>query len=96
MSIYRSQLSKSLVINLYNAQIAKLDIPYQDIFVETSFGRTHVVEIGNPEGKPLLVFHGGNSTTAYNLLESRFLLEKFHVYAVDIIGHPGKLSLIHI
>ncbi|MCI8522782.1 MAG: alpha/beta hydrolase [Lachnospiraceae bacterium] len=90
MSIYRSQLSKSLVINLYNAQIAKLDIPYQDIFVETSFGRTHVVEIGNPEGKPLLVFHGGNSTTAYNLLESRFLLEKFHVYAVDIIGHPGK------
>lgn len=90
MSIYRSQLSKSLVINLYNAQIAKLDIPYQDIFVETSFGRTHVVEIGNPEGKPLLVFHGGNSTTAYNLLESRFLLEKFHIYAVDIIGHPGK------
>ncbi len=72
MSIYRSQLSKSLVINLYNAQIAKLDIPYQDIFVETSFGRTHVVEIGNPEGKPLLVFHGGNSTTAYNLLEAGF------------------------
>ena len=68
MSIYRSQLSKSLVINLYNAQIAKLDIPYKDIFVETSFGRTHVVEIGNLEGKPLLVFHGGNSTTPYNWL----------------------------
>lgn len=90
MSIYRSQLSKSLVINLYNAQIAKLDIPYKDIFVETSFGRTHVVEIGNLEGKPLLIFHGGNSTTAYNLLSCRFLLEKFHIFAVDIIGHPGK------
>ena len=90
MSIYRSQLSKSLVINLYNAQIAKLDIPYKDIFVETSFGRTHVVEIGNLEGKPLLVFHGGNSTTAYNLLACRFLLDTFHIYAVDIIGHPGK------
>lgn len=90
MSIYRSQLSKSLVINLYNAQIAKLDIPYQDIFVETSFGRTHVVEIGNPEGKPLMLFHGGNSTTAYHLLTCRFLLDQFHVYAVDIIGHPGK------
>lgn len=90
MSIYRSQLSKSLVINLYNAQIAKLDVPYKDIFVETSFGRTHVVEIGNPEGKPLLIFHGGNSTCAYNLLNCRFLLDKFHIYAVDIIGHPGK------
>ncbi len=90
MSIYKSQLSKELVINLYNAQIARLDMPYHDIFVQTSFGRTHVVETGNMEGKPLLVFHGGNSTTAYNLLECRFLLKDFHVYAVDTIGQPGK------
>lgn len=90
MSIYKSQLSKELVINLYNAQIAKLDMPYHDIFVQTSFGKTHIVEIGNRDGKPLLVFHGGNSTTAYNLLECQFLLKDFHVYAVDIIGQPGK------
>lgn len=90
MSIYRSQLDKALVINLYNAQVAKLDIPYKDIFVETSFGRTHVVETGALEKKPLLVLHGGNSTTAYNLLACRFLLEHFHIYAVDLIGHPGK------
>lgn len=90
MSIYKSQLSKELVINLYNAQIARLDMPYHDIFVQTSFGRTHIVETGNMEGKPLLVFHGGNSTTAYNLLECRFLLKDFHVYAADTIGQPGK------
>lgn len=90
MSIYKSQLSKELVINLYHAQLAKLDMPYHDIYVETSFGRTHVVEIGNMEGRPLLVFHGGNSTTAYHLLACRFLLDKFHVYAVDTIGQPGK------
>ncbi len=90
MSIYKSQLGKELVINLYNAQIARLDMPYHDIFVQTSFGRTHIVETGNMEGKPLLVFHGGNSTTAYNLLECRFLLKDFHVYAVDTIGQPGK------
>lgn len=38
----------------------------------------------------MLVFHGGNSTSAYNLLMSRFLLDDFHVFAVDTIGHPGK------
>lgn len=38
----------------------------------------------------MLVFHGGNSTTAYNLLLCRFLLDDFHVYAVDTMGHPGK------
>lgn len=36
------------------------------------------------------MFHGGNATTAYNLLMCSFLLNDFHIYAVDTIGHPGK------
>lgn len=38
----------------------------------------------------MLLFHGGNSTTSYNLLMFKFLLKDFHIYAVDTIGHPGK------
>ena len=38
----------------------------------------------------MLVFHGGNATTAYNLLACDFLFPDFHIYAVDTIGHPGK------
>lgn len=90
MSIYKSKKGKEKSIGLYNKQLAKLNMPFIDIYVETSFGKTHIIEIGNKDGKPLLVFHGGNSTTAYNLLMCRFLLEDFHVYAVDTIGHPGK------
>lgn len=40
--------------------------------------------------QPLLIFHGGNATTAYNLKYCDFLLPHFHIYAVDTIGHPGK------
>lgn len=36
------------------------------------------------------MFHGGNATTAYNLLACEFLFDDFHIYAVDTIGHPGK------
>lgn len=90
MSIYKSEKGKIKSLKLYEEQLSKLHMPYKDIYVETSFGRTHLVEIGNRDGEPLLVFHGGNSTTAYNLLMCRFLLDDFHVYAVDTIGHPGK------
>lgn len=65
-------------------------MPFSDIYVKTSFGKTHLVEIGNKTGTPLLVFHGGNATTAYSLLMCNFLLNDFHIYAVDTIGHPGK------
>lgn len=90
MSIYKSQKGYIKSIELYDKQLLKLGKDFKDIYVETSFGKTHVVETGNIQGIPLLVFHGGNSTSAYNLLMCRFLVEDFHIYAVDIIGHPGK------
>lgn len=90
MGIFKSEKGKGSSLKLYDEQIKKLGMPYYDIYVNTSFGKTHLIETGNRSGKPLLVFHGGNSTTSYNLLACRFLLNDFHIYAVDTIGHPGK------
>lgn len=90
MSIYKTPKGKEEILKLYDKQLERLNIPYEDIYVMTSFGKTHLVETGNMNGIPLLLFHGGNATTAYNLLFCDFLLEEFHIYAVDTIGHPGK------
>ncbi len=89
-SIYRNRKAKAVVLALYDRQLAELQIPYQDLYVKTAFGKTHLIECGNFSGKPLLVFHGGNATTAYNLKDCRFLFKNFHIYAVDTVGHPGK------
>lgn len=95
-SIYRNEQSKKAVLRLYDKQIDDLKIPYADLFVDTSFGKIHIIECGNLRGKPLLVFHGGNATTAYNLKYCRFLLDDFHVYAVDTIGHSGKSAEVSL
>lgn len=60
-SIYRSQQGKELILELYDSQLTRLGKPYNDFFVDTSFGRTHIIETGAMPGEPLLVFHGGNS-----------------------------------
>ena len=78
------------MLKLYDEQLKRLAMEYEDLYINTSFGNTHLIEIGDPNGAPLLLFHGGNSTTAQNLLACTFLLNDFHVYAVDTIGHPGK------
>ena len=99
MSIYKSEKGKSEILNLYDNQLNRLGILYKDKWISTSFGQTHLVETGNFDGIPLLVFHGGNATTAYNLFTCDFLFKDFHIYAVDSIGHPGKsaeVSLSHI
>ena len=75
-------------------------MPYSDIWVNTSFGETHLIETGNLSGEPLLVFHGGNATTAYNLLFCDFLMEDFWLnrkvcdfsiveFHLDVIFHPA-------
>ena len=95
-SIYKTAEGKSKVLALYDQQIEELNISYNDIYLDTPFGETHLIETGNMEGKPLLIFHGGNSTTAYNLLALKFLLKDFHIYAVDTIGHPGKSAEVSL
>lgn len=97
-TIYKSAAGKAKILTLYDAQLSRLSVPYEDLWVPTSFGDTHLVVTGNPNGIPLLVFHGGNATTAYMLLTSGFLFDDFKIYGVDIIGHPGKsaeVSLSH-
>ena len=61
MSIYKSQKGKQEILELYDRQLQRLELPYSDIWVNTSFGETHLIETGNLLGEPLLVFHGGNA-----------------------------------
>ena len=96
MSIYKSQIGKDEILALYDEQLKRLETAYKDLWVSTSFGKTHLIETGNAEGEPLLVFHGGNATTAYNLLACDFLMKDFHIYAVDSIGHPGKSAEVRL
>jgi pimeloyl-ACP methyl ester carboxylesterase len=95
-TIYKSEEGKNRILALYDKQLNRIQIPYKELFVSTSFGSTHIIETGNFEGVPLLVFHGGNATSAYNLLACKFLLKDFHVYAVDSIGHPGKSAEVSL
>lgn len=89
-SIYKSEKGKLEVLNLYDRQLKRFSIKYSDLWVNTTFGKTYLIVTGNTSGTPLLVFHGGNATTAYNLLACEFLAKDFYIFAVDTIGHPGK------
>ena len=89
-TIYKSKEGKEKIINLYDSQLSRLKAPWKDVYLDTAYGRTHIIETGNLAGEPLLVFHGGNATTAYNLVTCDFIMNDFHIVAVDMLGHPGK------
>ncbi|MBR4343338.1 MAG: hypothetical protein IKP88_11670 [Lachnospiraceae bacterium] len=50
-TIYKSERGKEEILNLYDSQLSRLTIPWKDIYVDTSFGKTHIVETGNELGE---------------------------------------------
>ena len=88
--VYKNKDGEISLNELYDRQLKSLNIKYQDSFVNTRFGQSHIIKTGNFNGKPLLLFHGGNSTTPYYLAGLKMLFGHFCIYAVDTIGHPGK------
>ena len=89
-NIYKNKHGEAILTALYDRQLKSLRVAYEDLMVKTRFGRSHLIKLGNPKGKPLLLFHGGNSTTPYYLTDFTSLFDHFCIYAVDTIGHPGK------
>ncbi|MHA1944546.1 MAG: alpha/beta fold hydrolase [Candidatus Hodarchaeales archaeon] len=89
-SIYRSSEDKKTLLNIYDKHLSNLDIYFEDIYIQTRYGKTHVVNSGRKDSVPLICLHGGNSNTPDMLVSNLPMLEKFNVFAVDLIGHPGK------
>lgn len=89
-TVYKNVNGKRIIQDLYDKQVSALNIDFEDIYVDTRFGKTHLLKTGEPSGKPILLFHGGNSTTPYYLRDFLCLRNEYLIYAVDIMGHPGK------
>jgi pimeloyl-ACP methyl ester carboxylesterase len=89
-AVYKNAKGQSIILNLYDKQVSALNIDFEDIYVDTRFGETHLLKTGNPDGKPILLFHGGNSTSPYYLRDFLCFRNKYLIYASDTMGHPGK------
>lgn len=89
-SIYRSPEGKKELLTIYDEHMRNLNTRFEDIYVQTRYGKTHIVNLGNKDSIPLVCLHGGNSITPDMLKSDLPLLERFNVFAVDTIGHPGK------
>lgn len=89
-TVYKNAKSERIMLDLYDKQVSRLNIEFEDIYVNTRFGQTHLIKTGNPNGKPILLFHGGNSTTPYYLRDFLCFRNEYLIYAADTMGHPGK------
>ena len=89
-SLYKSETGKAEILTLYNQKLAGLNINYQYQDVETSFGKTNVIIVGDGSKPPILIVHGSNGCAPIALETYSGLEAHFQVFAVDVVAQPNK------
>lgn len=77
-------------MDLYDSKLDSLRLEFEDIYVNTFAGSTHVVKAGNSSNPPLVILHGINAGAPIALESVKGLAEKYLIYAIDTIGQTTK------
>lgn len=88
-SIYKSEEGQKKIAKHYENYLKSMEADIERLYIDTSFGKTHMLVAGPVDGKPLFVLQGGNCINPMTLSWFRPLLNKYRIYAPDTIGHPG-------
>lgn len=85
---------------VYCDKLDSLQIPYQKVTVESTFGDTSVILTGSEGKDPLVILHAENSAAPFALEVLHDLHDAFRIIAIDLpssIGHLiGTKSIVEV
>jgi pimeloyl-ACP methyl ester carboxylesterase len=87
-TIYKND-GKRIIAQHYDDYLKTFDFEVERVYVDTSYGKTHLLVAGPPDAKPIFLFQGGNCINPMTFSWFLPLVEKYRIYAPDTIGHPG-------
>ena len=87
---FKSEESKARFMAAYDACLQAWPVPFEQIDVATRLGTTHVIACGSADAPPLVLLPSFAGTAAVWRLNAEGLSRHFRLYAVDVIGQPGK------
>ncbi len=92
-SIYYKVGVKDKLYSIYEKQLEEFPVEYKEHYVETEYGKVHVIECGDIRFEPLVMFHAasvGSMSWKDNVYE---LSSKYHLFLVDTLGEGNKSEL---
>lgn len=88
--MFKSEQGKKEILSLYDKKLESLNLDFEYLTVQTSFGKTKIIATGDPANPPIIVVHGSNGCAPIALETYANLYKSFRVYAVDVLAQPNK------
>jgi len=89
-SVFKTPKGKHKIMRSYAHILTLWPGPCKKLTVPTSYGDTFVMSNGAADGDAVILLHGSTTNAAMWLADAAVLGKTHRVYAVDIIGEPGK------
>ncbi|MEM7484588.1 MAG: alpha/beta hydrolase [Bacteroidota bacterium] len=89
-SLYKSELEKNEILQLYDKKLKELKIAYEYLHVNTCFGKTNIIVGGKSSNPAMIIVHGSNGCAPIALETFPNLDKKYRVFAIDILAQPNK------
>jgi pimeloyl-ACP methyl ester carboxylesterase len=89
---YRTEDAKRFIEDWYKTTLDRWPASFKEHYLETSFGKTYVIEGGDESLPTLAMMHGGgmNSSLWVDVVDLKEISETYHFFAVDLIGEAGR------
>jgi len=93
LPVFVTEENRAKLMAIYDESLRHWPVPSETFFVDTRFGRTHVIASGDPASPPLFMTHpmGVGGFVWSSIIAP--LSEHRRAYALDTIGDIGKSEL---
>jgi pimeloyl-ACP methyl ester carboxylesterase len=91
--VFRSPEIEAEYNATYEAALKLWPVPYDEFYIPTCFGDTHVIASGPKDAAPLVLFQPTGAGAAIWYRNAGPLSQHFRIYAVDTIGEVNKSIL---
>ncbi len=90
LRMYRSVEGFNAITAWYEDVLGSIRVPVESVYVDTRFGRTHLLAAGPADAEPLLLIPGVAGCAPLWRRQFPALSRHFRVCALDIPGQPGR------
>jgi len=89
LSVFSTQQHLKEFSAAYQSVLQQWTAPYEEKYIPTSFGETHVIVSGSEDAPPILFLHAFFATAAVWYPNAGALSQGYRTYAVDVLGEAN-------
>ncbi|MGD9091700.1 MAG: alpha/beta hydrolase [Anaerolineales bacterium] len=95
-SIYKSPEIEAQFMEIYDKKMKEWPVTYEEVYLETQYGKVHVIVSGSEDAQPMLLLHASAVSSWSWKYNVGGLSEHYRTYAIDLIGDAGKSEFTNL